>query len=98
MCADPIGISVILANQCFNNWTNFAENNVSLKLVRWSDRSLLFKEALPKQVDNFNCGVMVAYYLKNFINENFLFYFDTSVRAMEELILSMANSIIESVQ
>lgn len=65
--------------------------------MNWSDRSLLFKNTQPKQVDNFNCGVMVAYYLKNFINEDFLFSFNTSVKAMEELRLGMAHSIIESV-
>lgn len=87
-----------MASETFNNWKDFAQSNPSLKSIIWFDRSLLFKNNQPKQIDNYNCGVLVAYFLKNFINENFLFTFETNVKALEKLRFEMAQSIIESVE
>ena len=41
---------------------------------KWKDRSTLFWH--PKQIDKYNCGVFVAYFLKSFALNNFFFEFE----------------------
>ena len=94
---DPKGLSVVLAAKCFSNWKNFAKNNISLNQIEWNDRSMLIKCTQPKQIDDYNCGLFVAYFLKFLLTDNFLFCFDTSILSLKHMRLEMAQSIIESV-
>ena len=80
------------------NWISFCSDKASLKDIDWIDRSMLIKVYHPKQIDEFNCGVFVAYFLKNFLLNHFTFYFENCFENLfkmrQEMLFSIMNSLV----